>query len=82
LFADDAFLSIVPDDVPTAAFNELSKMSNESCVSCNTVSNDSATRDTSINFADIESEAMELSDGIAIMFSSLDILKIEQKEKN
>jgi hypothetical protein len=73
VFADDNLRSIAEDDV-MGTFIVVSKMFNLSCVSCKTASNDSATRDTSISFAEIESDAMELSEGIAIIFSSLDIL--------
>lgn len=80
LLADEFFLSGPVEDVD-GDITVLSKMPNPSCVSCNAVSNDSATRDTSISLAEIESDAMELSAGNAITFSSLDILKIKREKK-
>lgn len=79
-FADEIFLSTTAGDA-VATLIVLSKIFKPSCVSCKITSNDSATRDTSISFAEMESDAMELSEGIAITFSSLDILKIKQKKK-
>lgn len=80
MFPDVTFLSTPADedDDAVAAHMGLANNSNPTCVSCSTVSSDSATRDTSISFAEMESEAMELSAGIAMMFSSLDMLKEKQ----
>jgi hypothetical protein len=82
VFAEDAFLSIVDVEDDAPMFIELSRMFKPSCVSCRIASNDSATCETSISLAEIASDAMVLSAGIAIIFSSLDMLKItEQKKK-
>lgn len=75
VLADDIFRSIGTVGVDVLAIgNELSNKFNASWVSWRTTSSDSATRETSISLAEMESVAMLLSDGIAIIFSSPDIL--------
>jgi hypothetical protein len=82
VLAEDIFRSIVAVDVDVLAIgNELSNKFNVSWVSCRTTSSDSATRETSISLAEMESVAMLLSVGIAIIFSSPDMLKDERKRK-
>lgn len=77
VFAEEDFRSIVAFDDELAFGKEVSNKFSTSCVSCKITSNDSATRETSINFAVMESVAMLLSVGIAIIFSSLDMLQRE-----
>jgi hypothetical protein len=84
VLAEEDFRSITDIDVvgeDVLAFGRLlSNRFNVSCVSCKITSNDSATRETSINLAEMESVAMLLSVGSAIIFSSLDML-VESKRK-
>lgn len=77
VFAEDDFRSIAFE---VAFGKEESNKFSTSCVSCMITSNDSATRETSINFAEMESVAMLLSVGIAIIFSSLDMLQSKREK--
>lgn len=83
VLAEEDFRSITDIDVfgeDVLAFGRLlSNKFNASCVSCKITSNDSATRETSINFAEMESVAILLSVGNAIIFSSLDMLESKRK---
>lgn len=79
---EDIFRSIEAVGVDELAFgNEFSNKFSASWVSWRTTSSDSATCETSISFAEMESVAMLLSVAIAIIFSSPDMLKKWKREK-